>query len=653
MKCARCGIENISDVDYCTGCGAPLRFIRTAEPFQKRKIVIIAAVIIIWGASFAFFFKDVLFSGKIFSESGMNNQTQPLSSQDGTRENLFANLKALKEAEQFLPDVGGEGQGREDGNVTGVLPSAASEEGREVVSGALTIYDSFNREVSHIRAALLGNGWLATPARACLGGTIWSFLADSGEKTLVQGGSWNEGAPVGVWQVDKVIGSEKNVGLAVWDGTIPVTWFSLESENGAAQVALSSFHSQGNFTTASWAPSFQEVGIFVQGVDVVGWTFGQWLPGAYLWTPSRRDVGGPSQEISVEDFYNITFAGGREEKFNIALAAENDADPVSSILLFLEGFRLPPKLSVLDTPYYLLPSEIIKQLRSLTKKAVAGGSEKQVVEIFDNRQTLKLIGDMVLFMDLVQPVARVHGYEAAIALIEDTGSSIVQKMGVNVPELNKIHLSFYQGWLQNLVTNGAIEKGDSVYLTARKYYANDPYIHLLGTELELLKGKWMEAEELLYQREYPPELMDRFELLARQISDLKSLTGNIVIRFHPGATRIPVTALLNSSRSQDFLVDTGASFVTIPTSSAAELGLNAVPGERYKHRRVSTPGGVLLAREVILESLEIDGWVEYGVTALVVDIPDQPRLGLLGLNYLSRFSMDLNSDAGVLSLSPR
>ena len=68
---------------------------------------------------------------------------------------------------------------------------------------------------------------------------------------------------------------------------------------------------------------------------------------------------------------------------------------------------------------------------------------------------------------------------------------------------------------------------------------------------------------------------------------------------------------------------------------------------------ISTVGGPVKAGEVIIDAIEIDGWVEYDVRAFVVDIPGRPKLGLLGLNYLGRFQMDLKPEEGTLMLSPR
>ncbi len=652
MKCVRCGTDNIYSAAYCIACKTPLRFRRRSERYRKRKNVLTATIVIVWLGCFTFFFKDIFFPESPYFRTENSERAEDKRQKDAGREKLFAELHILQTAERASLGKTGDTHGQEKGGNVDNFPVKMAEEGFEVVSGTLKILDSWSREVARIRVALLDDGWLAIPARACLGGTTWSFLSDSGDRAYVQGGSWQEGTVVGVWQVNQALGTDKSVGLAIWDRNMPLAWLSIESDNDLGDVHLSSFQHEGDFTIATLPSRINEVGIFVQGVDIVGWSFGQWLMGAYLWNPGGKYDEAQQQNITVADFYNMTFANGREERFSIALASLNETDLVNSIALFLEGFQHQPKLSASDTPYYLLPDEIIKQLRSLIKKAIASGSEKQVIELFDS-DTLKLIADIDLFLDIVEPIARVYGDEAAIAAIEESGSFIVQGLGVNVPELNEFHLSFYQNWLQTLVTNNSIEEGGSVYATAMRYYGNDPYLHILATELELLKGNWREAERLLFQRNYPSKLLDRYELLARQISDLKGQEGDIVVRFQPGSTRIPLSSFLNGFRRQEFLVDTGASMVTIPSSTVAALGLEIISGGHYEQRKVSTAGGVIMASEVIIDSIEIGGWVESEVKALVLDIPDQPGLGLLGLNYLSRFKVDLRSEEGVLSLTPQ
>ena len=101
----------------------------------------------------------------------------------------------------------------------------------------------------------------------------------------------------------------------------------------------------------------------------------------------------------------------------------------------------------------------------------------------------------------------------------------------------------------------------------------------------------------------------------------------------------------------EFIVDTGASMVTIPFSTARILGISI--SVRNPRRKIFTASGELYAPEVVLDSITLEGHETYNVRALVMDIPNQPGLGLLGLNYLRRFRMDLNTDDGLLMLAPR
>jgi len=149
--------------------------------------------------------------------------------------------------------------------------------------------------------------------------------------------------------------------------------------------------------------------------------------------------------------------------------------------------------------------------------------------------------------------------------------------------------------------------------------------------------------------DYPAAYQDRVELLALHISEMKGEEGRIVINFPPGSNRVTLDAYVNSSVNQNFLVDTGASIVTITSSTAEALGLSQGPAIHT----LSTVGGTVKAAAVVIDSIEIDGWVEYDVKAFVVDIPNRPGLGLLGINYLGRFRMDLKTDQGTLLLTPR
>ncbi len=185
----------------------------------------------------------------------------------------------------------------------------------------------------------------------------------------------------------------------------------------------------------------------------------------------------------------------------------------------------------------------------------------------------------------------------------------------------------------------------------REKFPDNPEIHLLGVELALAAADWAEAERSLNLRDYPKSLLDRVRILAARISELKGQAGKIVIRFSPGSGTILVSAVLNGTFRQGFFVDTGATMVSVPSSTIEALGIEI--DANTPRRKISAVGGVVIAPEVVLSSIELEDWVTHHVKAVVLDLPAQPGRGLLGLNYLRRFRMELNDKDGVLLLEPR
>jgi aspartyl protease family protein len=490
------------------------------------------------------------------------------------------------------------------------------------------------------------NGWLALPARACIGGNKWNFYPDSGGEYSISGGLWIGGDNVGLWQVSSKKGIPEVNEIANWNESEPVSWKSLESDNENESISLRAGPARGFFTSTTLPDDINEAGIFIQKGKIVGWTFGEWLPEGYMW-PGEDGVA-LEYNTWVKYFYDMTFAHGREEKFARALSITNNNDILDRLAAFVSGFKVQPRLSIEDTPEYLLPEEIIKKMRVLVTRAVRNGSGSRVVEILTSR-VLKEIEDIYLFLDVVRIMADELGYELAINEIEDTGIYIVRQTGEDAPALDKLHLQYYQGWLHDMVVEAELDEGWRVFDSAKSYYSDDPQIHLLGVELALIEGDWQEAERLLYMMDYPAAYQDRVQLLALRISDMKGEEGKIVVIFSPGSNRVTIDAYVNGSVNQNFLVDTGATMVTITSSTAEALGLSVGPATHT----LSTVGGTVKAAAVVIDSIEIDGWVEYDIRAFVVDIPNRPGLGLLGLNYLGRFRMDLKTDQGTLLLTPR
>jgi hypothetical protein len=85
----------------------------------------------------------------------------------------------------------------------------------------------------------------------------------------------------------------------------------------------------------------------------------------------------------------------------------------------------------------------------------------------------------------------------------------------------------------------------------------------------------------------------------------------------------------------------------------AVIANEALHGDASVPRLFRVAADDIPAPEIVLPQVEIDGWVVRDVRALVLDLPERPGWGLLGLNYLQGFNAELQSEKGLLLLAPR
>ncbi len=510
------------------------------------------------------------------------------------------------------------------------------------LGGSLEISDKWGQRWT-VPCPLVAGGWLALPRRACLGGYSWIYTDTSGNAYGVSGGIWAEGEDVGLWRLD--VGAPlPSAELAAWAPERPLSWSSLVSKSALKTVKTTLLWEQGYWLNCRVNGLPDEPGIFIQDNKVVGWSFSPWLEGGYLW--NRRDKPAGEEEISVSDFYQLTFAGGREEQFARGLALP-DTEPVSSRLAMLAaGFLLPAKLGPGDTPPALRPRPIIQQIYALAKELKASGRGRQLLNLIDSG-LLREIMDIDLLLLLADIRAGAHDFTGTDQLLSRARTWPWPDEGKY--RLDEAALQLYLLRLNKAVGENDLESGWQLWHEARSKFS-DPGLDLYGVELALLGNDRQSAEELL-DREWPRELTERVNELTEQLTAQKNLENKIVIHFTPGARRIPVTARLNGSLSLNFLIDTGATSVTIPLSAAEALGLEI--NKQTPRHKVITAGGEVWAWGVKLEEIELEGWVLSGLEAMVLDIPGQDDLGLLGLNFLNYFVVNLDSDEGVLLLEPK
>lgn len=108
-----------------------------------------------------------------------------------------------------------------------------------------------------------------------------------------------------------------------------------------------------------------------------------------------------------------------------------------------------------------------------------------------------------------------------------------------------------------------------------------------------------------------------------------------------------VTGTVNNTATLRFLVDTGASLISISADDAMRAGINYVAGERSLSQ---TASGVTPIYRVKLDSVRIGDIVVYNVDAAVHTSGRLP-ISLLGMSFLNR--MEMRREGSTLTLTRR
>lgn len=620
IECPQCQIKNPVESDICYNCGVSLHEVPSKKIswnwLQALLIILLGVGVFYW-----YYRPD-------------NKIPQPQKTKKTAPQPAIAFKKKLTPPVQSFTD-------KKTDNIETEIKQI------NLPVGTVRIKDVTGNLITEISVPVVGGGWIALPTQVSLGGYEWVLQMNPQSALEIEGGIISDQDQVGLWRIRE----DRNLegpALQAWSPDRPLAWLALRSQDPLEPIELQAITEKGNFITASVPSDLSVSGVFMQDDRVVGWTFGNLMDGAFLWAGDEgRNL---KTDIRVDDYYRLTFANGREEEFAMALAMGDNYSDLDRLEAFVQAFRFDPKLSANQTPVHLKTDAISRQLRSLIERAVQQGFAVQAANYFD-AEVLIQAKDVNLLSDVVLLTAEGYGFEEAVNLAEGVIEDLQLPEKDEITQLNKLHSGLYQNWLTVLLESGEIEAAWRVFERAGQQRQGDLNIYLLGVKLALAENDWAAAEELLSAREYPSELREQVRSLQAQISELKGQEARIVIRFTPGVRQIPVTASLNQGTPQNFIVDTGATMVTIPFSTAEDLGI--IITVRNPRRTVYTAGGVIYAPEVVLDSINLDGFETTNVKALVMDLPNQPDWGLLGLNYLRRFRMDLNTDEGVLSLEPR
>jgi clan AA aspartic protease (TIGR02281 family) len=132
--------------------------------------------------------------------------------------------------------------------------------------------------------------------------------------------------------------------------------------------------------------------------------------------------------------------------------------------------------------------------------------------------------------------------------------------------------------------------------------------------------------------------------------DAQAGEGRAVVPFNPASPVITATVSLGAEGRGTFIIDTGATYVTLSREFAERAGIRPASNDTIL---VQTAGGVRSAKLTTLDRVELQGVRATRVPAAIMgDLPNDVD-GLLGLSFLSRFQIQIDRGAGRLEIASR
>jgi len=607
-RCFRCGNSNPGRSTTCPHCGTPMRARRSSALFMMSRTGAAASFLIIAAA---------LIVGYLLLASG-GSETDSSG--------------AIPESAAVDPlaDRGPE-------------PDSFS----TPTAGRVIIQDNLGQQVSSQEAAVVSGSWIALPVWACLGGDRWTFYGPHPTSARIENGFWSQSQPVGLWKLSQAVNSE-GPELTRWRQGDPLTWKPLSPGGRAQPVRASGTRMEGNFSGFPLSGRLASPGLFMQNGRVVGWTFGgEWDKG-FLW--QGPDGSKLKSNISVLHFAGVALRDSQESHFKRGLALDPRSAPAERLGTLALGFQYIPALADDNKPPFLRPAFIIRQISDLTRTMLQNGNFHELTEILDE-QILVETGDPGLLKSAAQATAKIRGHRMALRFFENVKDPLVRVNPSGRTELDSFHLQLYKSWIQSEIDQSRPYNGWEAFDAGKRAFPDDIELHFLGIELAVAGREWQRAEDLLRERSYPEAFKGRAADLEVIILERKNEEGKITLRYPAGSKLIPIDVLLNKQVMQRFVIDTGATIVSIPSRTVSDLGIQI--DDRTPVRLVSTASGYGEAPEVTINLMELKDFRIHGMPALVLDMPGLPDVGLLGQSFLQHFQVEIDSSMGILRLGRR
>lgn len=130
---------------------------------------------------------------------------------------------------------------------------------------------------------------------------------------------------------------------------------------------------------------------------------------------------------------------------------------------------------------------------------------------------------------------------------------------------------------------------------------------------------------------------------------LQPETG-VLVPLEQDERALMLTATLDHKQTSRFILDTGATYTAISSDLARRLGYDL---NRASHVIITTANGQVSVPKIMLKSVTLNGYTVHNLEATVMPMPaNVPFSGLIGLNFIKRYRVTIDSAADHLVLEP-
>lgn len=136
-------------------------------------------------------------------------------------------------------------------------------------------------------------------------------------------------------------------------------------------------------------------------------------------------------------------------------------------------------------------------------------------------------------------------------------------------------------------------------------------------------------------------------LLQQEDVEKQSFPGKTTVKLQKLGVAMSVEVVLNGKEKRDFILDTGATLTSITPSLADALGLRV---SSVHVPCVTANGEIETGSLTKIPSIKVGDMEMKNVTTLIFPLDVMGFSGLLGLSFLNRFELTLNSQQGLLTL---